>query len=61
MTPLQAGDAVEAQLTKIQRETVKPKREVQFVGLCPDNKEIVEIISLAESALKILDKVEFTQ
>lgn len=61
MTPLQAGDAIEAQLTKIQRETVKPKREVQFMGLRPDNKEIVEIISLAESALKILDKVEFTQ
>jgi len=35
MTPLQAGDAVEAQLTKIQRETVKPKREVQFMGSRP--------------------------
>lgn len=60
MTPLQASDAIEAQLTKIQRET-KPKREVQFMGLRPDNKEIVEIISRAEFAIKVLDKAEFTQ
>jgi hypothetical protein len=66
MTPLQAGYTIESKFLEIEREAFGVRRVLQAMNLCPDDQEairssLIEIISLAESALKTLNKVEFTQ